>query len=212
MRLPARAAAALAAGFLACLLLSSCVDIVAKARIGPDGSGDLDLSLLVSRMAVPIASLGAERRLLPFPLSKDDFARAVAGSAGLSLSSYSREEGDDSVSIKARIAFATPAALAAFLDPSGKRALYSEAGGRRSLRLVISEGGTVDPDIAKLVDAAFASYRVSLALLLPVERIGATLTPAEGGSSSVTGSTAEYSNSTAALMKSAKPIEWEIVW
>jgi hypothetical protein len=206
-------AALAAAACLACLLLASCVDAEATARIGPDGSGDLELSLLVSRMVAPIASLGTDRRLLPFPLSKEDFDRAVARDAGLGLASYSREDGDESISIKAKIAFANPTALASFLDPSGKRALYSEEGGRRSLKLVLAEGGSIDPDLARLADVAFSTYRVSLALLLPTERATAALTPPEGaGSSSVSGTKAEYSNSTAALMKSAEPIEWEIVW
>ncbi|HRY54351.1 MAG TPA: hypothetical protein P5142_06990 [Spirochaetia bacterium] len=211
MRASLLAAAALG---LASALLCSCVGAKAEASFEADGSGSLELQLLVSRMASPIASLSADRRILPVSYAREDFERAVTEIPGLSLSSYAREDRDEDISVRARVSFEDPAALAAFLDPSGKRAIYSEQGGRRSLRLVLAKGGAaLDPDLARLVSLAFAAYRVDIALSFPPGPLAASLSPgADSGSSSVKGSRAEYANTTAALIESERAVEWEIVW
>jgi hypothetical protein len=157
-------------------------------------------------MVSPLGSLEAGKRILPFPLSRDDFEGAVSASEGLALVSYSEQENSDAVTVNAVVSFASATALAAFLDPTGARAVYFEEGGRHGLRLTIAAGGeALDPDVARLVDTAFAGNRAALTLVLPAPVISAGIGTARG-------TRAEYSGTIATLIKSVEPIIWETVW
>jgi hypothetical protein len=192
-------------------LLCACVDLEAGASIGAAGSGTLSIKYTVSRMVSPLAALGSESEL-PFPLSRAEYERAVANSPGLSLVSYSSSESEDDLSVTSSIAFASVAVLASFLDPTGKRAIYSEEGGQRRLQLLLSTGSAkrealLDPDMSKLFEAAFSKYQLSFKVDLPSPAISAN-----GGTITGRGVRVEYSIRTEALVKSEEPVIWEIVW
>lgn len=192
-------------------ILCSCVDLVAGASIDSTGAGTLSFKYTVSRMVSPLASLGSESEL-PFPLTRAEYERAAANSPGLTLVSYSSSESEDDLSVTASIAFANVGALASFLDPTGKRAIYMEEAGQRRLRLVLSTGSAkrealLDPDMSKLFEAAFSKYNLSLAFDLPSPAISA-----DGGRITGRGAKVEYALRTEALVKSEEPVIWEIVW
>jgi hypothetical protein len=188
------------------VLLSSCVDVDATANITASGSGRLAVHYAVSRMVSPVGALEASTRMIPFPVSRGDFESAVAATPGLSLVSYAAEERSDDIAVDVAISFSTPAALASFLDPAGKRAIYSDTDGKRSLRLTIAEGGAeLDPEVVKLVETAFASYTVKLAVVLPSRVLSA-------GIGKASGMRAEYASTITALVENAQPVIWEIVW
>lgn len=206
-RRPARAAA-LAALLGAALLLSSCIGLDARATLSADGSGRLKLAYRVSKMFVSLDALEGSDRLLPLPLSREDFDRAALGVAGLEVLSYARKETEDDLAVEAELAFASPAVLAAFLDPKGERASYVEAGGERRLRLTLAPGAAaLAPDLERLVKAAFAPYAVNLAVRVPT-----ALKSAGIGTSSRDGVEASYSSPAATLASSRAPVVWEIRW
>lgn len=200
---------ALAAAVLAsAVLLASCVGVDAEATVARDGSGRLKLRYAVSKMLVSLGALEANERLLPFPVSREDFERTVRGIPGLGLVSYAQKETEEDLVVDAELSFSTPQALAAFLDPKGERAAYSESGGERRLRLVLAEGqAKLDPDLDKLVRAAFAPYSVSLAVKLPSAAKSAGI-----GKSARGGLDLSYSSPVVDLVTSGSPVVWEIRW
>jgi hypothetical protein len=196
------------------LAISACIGIDATAGVGANGAGSIDLRYEVSRIVAPIASLEGTRGMVPLPLSVADYESAVAGIQGMRIDSVSREEGADKILIHAVLAFENLASLSSFLDPSGRRAIYSEADGRSTLRLVLAEGTrngvALDSESEKLVKAAFSEYSVSIAIDLPRNVLSSSL-------SSGTGATARarraiLSMATSALLESAQPVIWEIQW
>jgi hypothetical protein len=198
----------MAISVLAAVVLSSCVGVDATATLAKDGSGRLTLHYAVSKMVLSLGALDANERLIPFPVSREDIDRTVRGIDGLSLVSYSQKETADDLLIDAELAFTRPAALTAFLDPKGERASYTEADGKHSLRLVLAGGiAAIDPDLSKLMDAAFQPYRVAITLKLP----SPVSSPGIGKSSSG-GLQVDYSSPVAALAKSREPVIWEVVW
>lgn len=198
----------LLAACLAALALASCVGVDATATISADGSGSLDLHYAVSKMAASFGALEANSSYLPLPVSREDLDRTIRGIEGLSLASYAqKEEGDDLV-VDAKLGFTSAKALAAFLDPRGERAVYSEEGGRHQLALVMAAGSPpLDADVKKLVDVAFEHYRISLGFKLPSKVFSAGIGVASAG-----GLRVDYSSPVTALIESPTKIEWTLVW
>ena len=199
-----------AAALLLCAtaLLSSCVGIDSTATINRDGSGTIDLRYLVSKMLVSVGSLEANGSLIPFPVSRQDFDATVRGIEGLTLVSYAQKETQEDLVVDARLAFASPRALASFLDPKGQRATYTEDGGRKTLAIVLASGGPgLDPDVARLVDAAFAPYKVSIVVKLPSPALSTGI-----GASSAGGTQLAWSSLVPALAKSREKIVWQFSW
>jgi hypothetical protein len=199
------ASAALA---LTAAALSSCVGLDSTIAIAADGSGTIDLRYVVPRMTAAMGALEAGDRLLPLPVSREDFDRAARGVEGLTILAYSQKESADAVAVEARMSFVSPGSLAAFIDPKGARASYAEDGGRRTFRLVLAAGvPDLDPEVAKLVDAAFAPYGIALTVSLPAPAISSGI-----GAASANGREISYASPAAALAKSKTRIEWDIVW
>jgi hypothetical protein len=190
------------------LLLSSCVGVDATATIKADGSGRLALKYLVSPLFASFGSLEANERLIPFPVSREDFERSVRGLQGIELLSYSQKRSGEDLLVEVELSFSSLPALASFLDPKAERAIYSDEGGRRNMKLILAAGGPpLDPDVAKLVDTAFAPYSLSMELRLPSRALSAGI-----GAVSGNGAIVSYKSPVASLAKSEKPVVWEIAW
>lgn len=206
--IPRRRRALAAAALASAVLLSSCVGVDAEATVSRDGSGRLKLRYAVSKMLASLGALEANERLLPFPVSREDFDRTARGVPGLALVSYAQKETEEDLVVDAELSFSSPAALAAFLDPKGERAVYSESGGEKRLTLVLAGGqARLDPDVDKLVRAAFAPYSVSLTVKLPSAAKSAGI-----GKSARGGLDLSYSSPVVDLATSGSPVVWEISW
>ncbi len=208
MKSPRRTAKGAIAAILVSILFASCVGVDAEATIARDGSARLKMRYALSKMLVSLGSLEANDRLLPFPVSREDFERTVRGNAGTTLISYAQKETSDDLVVEAELSFATLSALAAFLDPKGERAIYSESGGERRLTLTLAGGGAkLDPELEKIVKAAFAPYTVSLTIKLPQAAKSAGIGLASRG-----GLELSYSKPVTELATSERPIVWDIRW
>ncbi len=193
---------------LAALSLASCVGVDATASIARDGSGTLQLHYTISKMAVSFGALEANAKLLPFPVSREDFDRTVSGIDGLSLSSYSQKEEAEDLIVDATLAFTTTKSLAAFLDPKGERASFLEEGGKRRLDLVMAGGvAALDPELKKIVDVAFERYSISLVLRLPTP-----VTSPGTGKASSDGLKVDWSSPVVALIESPSKVVWTVTW
>lgn len=197
---------------LACLLfLSACVDVKADLAVDAAGSARLKLHYAVSKMALSLDALRAESPLLPFPLSRTAFDEAMAAIPGSSLLSWAQAETSDDLVTDAELAFPNLAALASFLDPSGTKARYGESGGSKSLSLVLWPGlqgsAVLDPDVAHLVNAAFAPYSVNLSVTLPKA-------PTQAGIGTAGPETGRlrYTKALSELVAGGAPVVWEIRW
>jgi hypothetical protein len=194
-----------------CLPLFSCLDLDAKVTIGQDGSTRLSMRYAISKMVASLDAVSEDERILPFPATRAALEARLQGIPGASLVSFAQKSTQDDIVTDAELAFPSPAALAAFVDPQGERARYEDSGGSKSLALVLwkgtKDGTALDADLTKLVDASFAPYSVKLAITLPRPASSSNL-----GSKSQDGRTLSYSSSIPDLVKKATPVAWEFHW
>ncbi len=194
------------------LILSSCVDTDARISIDKKGSGNIVLGYTVAEGLLKTGELEANARLIPFPVSREDFERGIAGTKGLRLVSYSRRDSKDGAIISANIGFDTPAALAAFLDPRGERAAWKSDGGKNTLTLTLAGGNpSLDPDIAALLREAAGQASFKISFKLPAPASSSTLS-GQTGKLTTSGDKTSYAVPLAEIATSGSPIVWEIVW
>lgn len=211
-----------AASLISLLALSSCANVDAQLSIAASGACSLKLRYAVSKMVVSLDAVSAGRAILPFPLSREAFDRTVRAAPGTELVSYSQAETDRDLVVAAELRFSNPSSLAAFLSSAEQRASYAEAGGQRSFHLLISPGkaaqgattqggGTgasgLDPDLGRLVDAAFAPYSVKIAVALP-----SPAKSVKGGTIGRGGLEVDYSNSVSEIAKNEGPTVLDFSW
>ncbi|OHD22078.1 MAG: hypothetical protein A2Y38_12535 [Spirochaetes bacterium GWB1_59_5] len=187
------------------LLLASCLGIDADARIGADGAVDLNLTYTVSTALDELGKLGANAEYLPVPVGRDDLQLA-AQRAGGELRSWSRKDGAESFVVTSALRFPTAAAFASFIDPAGKLASYSEAGGRATLSMTLSEGTPpADKDLIEFIQVAFSEYAISV-------RISVPRNPSASTGFTVTGRNASFSMKAAELFGSPAPVAVSVSW
>ncbi len=194
------------------LILASCIDTDARVSIDKNGSGSILLGYTVAQGLLKVGELEANARLMPFPVSREDFDRGIAGISGLKLVSYSRKDTKNGAAISATIRFDTPAALAAFLDPRGERAVWKSEDGKNSLKLTLAGGNpALDPDIAAALREAAGQASFRIAFRLPSPALSSTLSGGAGTLTTKARDTA-YSIPLAQIATAGSPILWEIVW
>lgn len=149
------------------LALASCVGVASDARIAADGSVRLELSYTVASAVAELGRLGENAAYLPLPVGRDELELA-ARRAGGSLSSWSRSDEADRFTVRASLSFPGVAGLASFFDPSGEKAVFQEAAGRRTLNLALG-GDSPDaaPELVEFVRVAFSDYEIALRFELP---------------------------------------------
>jgi len=187
------------------LLLASCVGIDADARIGTDGAVDLTLTYTVSTALDELGKLGANAAYLPVPIGRDDLQLA-AQRAGGELRSWSRKDGIESFVITSALRFPTTAAFASFIDPAGKLASYTEAGGRATLSMTLSEGTPpADKDLVEFIRVAFSEYVIAVRINLPRN-------PSASSGFTVSNRNASFSMKAADLFGSPDPVSASVSW
>jgi hypothetical protein len=187
------------------LLLASCLGIDADARIGTDGAVDLTLTYTVSAALDELGKLGANAAYIPVPVGRDDLQLA-AERAGGELRSWSRKDGTESFVVTSTLRFPTAAAFASFIDPAGKLARYSEAGGKATLSMTLSQGTPpADKDLVEFIRVAFSEYAISVRIAVPRN-------PSASSGFTVSGRNASFSMKAAELFGSAVPVAVSVSW
>ncbi len=204
----ARRLSAFAAACAFAMILGSCVGVSGAVTFAQDGSGTASFSYTVSKTVESLGKLDANSPKLPFPVSRADFDLAVARTPGLRLDKWNRKDGQDDIVIDVAIAFDSPATLARFLDPEGKRATFVQEGKERRLSLVLATGtNALDADLAEFVDLVFEGYRFDLSVRTPTKVISAQPGTTESG-----GLVARYQAPMNEILKSSQEIKWTIRW
>jgi hypothetical protein len=192
---------------LSALLLSSCIGIDAAVEFRGDLSGSIALEYRISRMVESMGKLDGNEAWLPLPVGRADFERTVARVSGLTLTSFSSKETETDVVISAVLAFANPASLVTFLDATGRAASFAADGATRKLTLKLAEGGgSLDPDLERLVVTVFKGYSVKLKVKTPA------IPQSSLGAVNESSRTASYESPVADLLSSKTPVRWEIAW
>lgn len=194
------------------LLFSSCIDTDAKITIDKKGAGHIVLGYTVAAALLKTGELEANVAYPPFPVSREDFSRGIAGIAGLKLVSYSRKDSKAGASITADIGFDSPASLAAFLDPRGERAVWKNTDRKNTLTLTLAGGNpALDPDIAALLKEAAGKSSFVISFKLPASPVSSNLS-GKMGEVKTTGVNTVYTVPLAEIATSGSPVVWEIVW
>ena len=187
------------------LLLSSCLGIDADARIGGDGAVDLTLKYTVSTALDELGKLGANAAYLPIPIGREDLQLA-AERAGGELRSWSRKDDAESFVVTSDLRFPTVAAFALFIDPAGKLASFSEAGGKSTLSMTLSEGiPPEDKDLVEFIDVAFSEYAIAIRIAVPKN-------PSASSEFTISGRNASFSRKASELFSSPVPVVVRVTW
>jgi hypothetical protein len=165
---------------LSTLLFSSCIGVKADITLKADGSGRIGLEYRVSRQLDGLGQLDGNLNQPTIPTGKQDFERSIGRLPGLRLVSFSSKQDERDIINKAEIDFASLEALIPFLDAAGEGASLSQAGGKTSLRLTLSQGfgksqgsngnpgfGNIEPELLSLVETVSRGYEVAISLSGP---------------------------------------------
>lgn len=200
---------ALAAAALG-LLLSSCVDTKVDISITRDGSGRLKASYGVAGMLSALQGYEAASDLAALPLDRAAADARARTSPGTAIVSFASRRDGEALRIDLEMTFASPQALLSFLDPSGKRFHYTSSATGQSVRATLAPGegqGSMDPDLAAYIDAAFPSALLSVNIAFP-----GTVKVAGIGTTGPDGRSLSFSSPIPALLESKEPIIWEFRW
>lgn len=191
----------------AMFFLSSCLDLEAKVSVDTGGATRFSYTAEVPKLVVALAALEPGDRLIPLPLDRDILAEELAQREG-SLVSFDRKETEDEIVVTAELEFPSPAALAAFIDPSGANARYTEEGTTHRLSVLLAEGRNLDPDLEHFIDAAFAGRRIRISVDFPKAVKDNGIAKAQGSG----GRGLAFDEAATTLMKRQEPLWWELSW
>lgn len=193
-------------------LLFSCVDTEAKIEIGKKGDGTINIVYSVDSGFLETGALEANIPSPPLPLSRQDIERQMAGIPGVSLLSWARKDGKKNSNFAMKFRFASPEALALFLDPRGSRARFSGNPSGGELVLQLAEGpASRDQDILALMKEAGHNRAFKITVILPVKPQESVLT-GTGGAVTSKDSQTTFNSTLESIAATEGPLVWKIRW
>jgi hypothetical protein len=155
--------------FASCLALVSCMDIESRLTLRADGSGTLGLTYRISRQLADLGRTPGDTPAVPLPVEKEDFARALAGIPGVSLASFRRMQDAENVTISAVVSFTSLEALSRIAAFGELEPRMSEAGGKRTLAVLLAKAAEeqADEDSLRMIDEAFEGRLVTWTVAVP---------------------------------------------
>ena len=154
-------------GFFALILLIliSCMGTSSQIAIESDGSGSIILEYIISDQLENLGGLDGNHNRLPIPAGRIDFERSVARVPGLALVSYSSRQNGNDIIHRAELAFASPDALTAFLDSSGRYFQFDFPG--RKLVISFYQTRTIDTTFREFTADILKEYYFSISFSVP---------------------------------------------
>jgi hypothetical protein len=205
------------------LSLASCFGVSADISVREDGSGKIALEYRVSRLAEALGKLDGNSRWQTVPVGRADFERTVARLPGMRLISFSAREtpsggaanGGDIIN-KAELEFKDLESLLAFLDASGKRAVFvrENGGNRLSLTLMAARSAeAVDHDLLTLLREVSRGYELRLSFSAP-GTASLSVTPGTVPAARIVspGKQVSFSIETGELLGVEEGLTVEIIW
>ena len=151
-------------------LLSSCIGIDSRLTVRDNGSGTLQLTYRISQLIADLGVSSTGRSVVPLPVSRADFDRSLAASAGkVRLTRFDRSENEKDITIRAELSFDSLDALAkidAFRDADLK---WGTDGGRRVFSQVVARTPRqpMSEDSRRMLETLFDGYELSFVVVAP---------------------------------------------
>lgn len=199
----------IAAALAGLFALSSCLTLNEHVAIHADGSGVVQVSYRIARLARELPSSGSIA-VLPLPTSPESFSKRVRGVQGLRLESFKPIEATSAVGADASIAFNRVTSLDSVLGPdSGVTFQLNRNGSLFSFRQTIYPGNPdgVDKKTLDLVKELFGDDKLVFSLAAPARIRSVNL-----GTIGSDRTTASYSTTVPAVIQAKKPVVWEVSW
>lgn len=191
-------------------LLSSCIDVDENITVSADGSGVVDLSYRVARVAVDLPRATGTSVSFPLPPNPGAIESSVAKAPGLALQSFTPVSEVATIGAKTTIRFDRVDLLNALLENGAGRGftyLSTPTLATFTQRIYPGNPSGIDQQTLDMVKSLFGDYKLVFSLHTP-RRIQTV----NIGSTSRDGTTASYSTTIPDIIQSKTPIVWEVTW
>jgi len=195
---------------LASLFLLSCVGIDSTMTIKDNGSGVLVLNYRIAQMMTQLGESTTGTSVVPLPLTRADFERALAGSQGkVRLTKFDRSENEKDITIRAELAFDSLDALARVDSFKDSELKVSASNGRHTLTQTIAKAVKQPPtaDTQRMIDELFSGYNLTFAIQTPTQIQSAPL-----GTLSADKKTLTYTTSVKDAVTTTSDIVLSVSW
>ncbi len=191
------------------LSLYSCLGIEETITINGDNSGSIVYIYRIAKEIKDLGSFGEMKRSLPLPILEDDFRMICKDKKGLRLASYSSNENEKDIIVRAEVAFSSMAALDALSLPDDPIMKSETSGKGTSLTLVIPAASKTEitDDSLSMVQEISKGYDIVLSVKTPKPITGHTL-----GDVGSDGRTITYKTSAYDLAKTKQDRLFTIQW
>ena len=160
----------LAAILLLSGLFSSCFGVNLDISLNENGSGTITLEYKISRSLDNLGKLDGNERWNTIPVGKADFERSLDRLPDIKLISFSSNETNDDLVIRAKMEFQKLSGLFSFLDARGGKSSFSGEKEKGIITINLSEPGNFDNQhLLKLITEISRNYEVALSMSFPAE-------------------------------------------
>jgi hypothetical protein len=144
-------------------LFCSCIGVNSVLNLRADGSGTIAMEYRIAKELLDLGKLDGNERWQTVPVGRADLERTAARIPGIKIASYSEKDAGKDRIISFKLKFENPAALAAFLDPAGRRVKVDAP----SRRMVFVFSGEAADASKETFAAALLGYAFSFKAELP---------------------------------------------
>ncbi|HET6486538.1 MAG TPA: hypothetical protein VFH83_08975 [Spirochaetia bacterium] len=163
---------------LVMVALTSCIGIDSRLTIRDNGSGTLLLTYRVSQIIADLGMAAGTGSVVPLPVTRADFDRALSSSGGkVRLTRFDRSEDARDITIHAELAFDSVDALAAVDSFQDADLKWSASGSQHQFSQVVAKAPRqpLSDDSKRMLDAFFEGYELSFSVQAPRPIQNATL-------------------------------------
>ncbi len=195
---------------VASLFLLSCVGVDSRLSIRDNGSGTLVLTYRVSQLVADLGVSGSEKGVVPLPLSRSDFERALESSKGkVTLTRFDRTENEKDIIIRAELSFDSLESLAQVEAFRGQDLKTGSEGSLQTFSQLIAHAPArpVTDESLRMIDAFFSGYDLTFRVEAPRPIKNNSL-----GTLSPDGRTLTYSTSIHDLVRTKSDVTLSFGW
>ena len=188
------------------VILAGCLNVETTIDLNRDGSGRMDISYEIDADLYHLGVFDDSDVALPIPVSREDFKDTADRNPGLRLRRYRVREGDDTITVSARLRFDSVAALNEWYG-SGDAVTMTQTADSTVWTQLISPGGGAAGRGSEALAESLGGYSLRFLLGTP-----APITAVTGGQISDDGRTASFTISLGDIAMMEGPQYWEVRW
>lgn len=192
----------------AAILLTGCLDVTTEITLQDDSSGELRLHYEIPADHFYMGVFDRESSYVPIPVTRADFERTAAAVDGATLRSYSRSEGDDTVTIDGRLGFDSIGTLnRLYGSDGGDIRIERDGNGTRYSQPLFPETGAISEQSRAFFEAYGSGHELRFIVDAP-----STISESNTGSVDSGGERATVTLPMAELAQYRESVVWELVW